>query len=880
MSTMNKKIIKQKFLNIMIFVAFFLVIILVAMNSIILKKCIHEEVMVERNKTYCERLSKQILDASDTMTNEMRYFVITQKMSHLDNYWKERYETKSFEKAIGELEKEGLSEEELVLLNDIKRNSELVMHAEVRAVKLIVATQKKEVQVPEIVDSFILNVEDENMNDEEKIRKAQEILFDGEYSSEKETIRQKIEKFQSTMENRLEAELESAEEVTDFALRVQTGLLCIISAILVFIFVMVYHYFTKPIVNYSFQLDRFSTDSEIQYSKVLYPEGSVEMQIFAQRFNEVLNEMQKASQAKSQFLANMSHEIRTPLNTLSGYRFLLEQTELNDEQYEYVMAMKKADDMLQQNVNNILDYSKLSMSKLQVERVEFNLWEMLDGLETVFRYSAVEKGIYLHLKRDKQVPMMVKGDMVKLRQILVNLIGNAVKFTSEGGVTVSVSVGENKKKEQEYYEGLSNIEGKTRAMFWLKIVVADTGIGIPKKDWERVFQPFEQSDGSTPRHYGGTGLGLSICRKLTNLLGGQLYLIERSQGSCFVLDMPMKRLSSAAEDSKLQVYDTELQLPQYKEKNVLLVEDNLINQKMEKKVLSMFGLKVDTASSGTMAVEQGMKKKYDMIFMDIHMEDMDGYQALEEIRKGEKNRTTPSVALTADVEKKTIKRCVIEMDGYLLKPLRIEKIPVILRKFFGETKEKIFVKESRENIGSQAYQIDILPQEMIKLFPIRHEKDILSLPDLVKNDRKKLKEKIHMLKGVTATLKLEKLHQMLVEVETMIKTGTDISNVEEKIQYIIELYYKDFKKDAPVEEIPETNEIESKNVFEAVKANLIRLLKKGDFEAMEIWKQYEKMFEYYMERSTYEQLKNLVIKMQFKEAYTCLCAVNKEDVYV
>ncbi|MBQ4529245.1 MAG: response regulator [Lachnospiraceae bacterium] len=867
---MNKKIIKQKSLNAMIFVAFFLVIILVAMNSIILKECIHEEVTVERNKTYCEHLSKQILEASDAMTNEMRYFVITQKTSHLDNYWKERYETQSFEKAIEELENENLSNNERVLLNDIKRNSELVMHVEVRAIKLILSAQEKDIQVPDIVDNFILNVEDETMSKEEKIHKAQEILFDGEYSSEKETIRQKIEKFQLTMVNRLEAELNSAEEMTDFALSVQTGLLCVISAILLFILFMVYQYFAKPITNYSFQLERFSTDSEMEYSKVLYPEGSVEMQIFAQRFNEVLSEMQKASQAKSQFLANMSHEIRTPLNTLSGYRFLLEQTDLNEEQYEYVMAMKKADDMLQQNVNNILDYSKLSMSKLQIERMEFNLWEMLEELETVFRYSAVEKGIYLNLIRDKKVPMMVKGDMVKLRQILINLIGNAVKFTSEGGVTVSVNVGESQKIEQEYYEGFSKSAQKARSMFWLKIVVTDTGIGIPKKDWERIFQPFEQSGGSTPRHYGGTGLGLSICRKLTSLLGGQLYLIERSQGSCFVLDMPMKRLSSLKEEGKMQIYDTGLQLPQYKDKKVLLVEDNIINQKMEKKIFAMFGMQVDTASSGKMAIEKGEKNQYDLIFMDIHMENMDGYQALDEIRAREKNRNTPTIALTADVEKKTIKKCVLEMEGYLLKPLRIEKIPPILRKIFGETEVKIDVKGNLEE--SQVSNLNILPQEMVKLFPIRHEKDILSMQELFQSDLIKFRELVHMLKGVTATLKLEELNQAFVSVEKMVKSGDVSQKIENKIQEIQEIYNQEFQEEKQNfnEEPEESSEIENRNVFEAVKSNLLKMLKKGDFEAIEIWKNYEKVFEFYMEKGKYQKLKNHIIRMQFKEAYACL----------
>lgn len=859
---MNKRIIKQKSLNIMIVVAFLLVILLVGISFILIKKCVHEEVMVERNKIHCERLSKQILDASDTMTNEMRYFVITQKLTYLDNYWQERYESKSFEDAIEELKKENLSDNELVLLNDIERNSELVMHAEVRAIKLIIAASDEEIQVPDVVESFILNVEDEAMSKEEKIHKAQEILFDGEYSSEKETIRQKIEKFQETMDSRLEAELTSAEELTDFALSVQTVLLCIISIILVFIFVMVYNYFTKPITNYSLQLERFSTDSEIEYSKVLYPEGSAEMQIFAERFNEVLIEMQKASQAKSQFLANMSHEIRTPLNTLSGYRFLLEQTKLNDEQYGYVEAMKKADDMLQQNINNILDYSKLSMSKSQIERVEFNLWEMLEGLETVFRYSAVEKGIYLHLKRDAKVPMLVKGDMAKLRQILINLIGNAVKFTSEGGVTISVNASETVNKEPISLGA---------EMIILEIVITDTGIGIPKKDWDRIFQPFEQSGDTTSRYYGGTGLGLSICRKLTNLLGGQLYLIERSVGSCFVLNMPVKKIS-AGEDSQLKAGMEKNFLPQYMGKKVLLVEDNLINQEMERKVFSMFGLTVETASSGTMAIQMGQEQSYDMIFMDIHMQDMDGYHALEEIRKKQMNRNTPCIALTADVEKRTLKRCVLEMDGYLLKPLRVEKIPAVLMKFWGEAKTSLELAKGRSSEVSKLQELEILPYEMVRLFPIRHEGDILSLEEAYENDRLRFRKLVHMLKGVTGTLKLKELNEAIILLETMEKEGREDTTIKKQLGLVLKLYDQLFPKTEQDTEETEhmENEAENRNVFYAVQDNLVRMLKKGDFEATEIWKKYEKIFEFYMEKQKYEKLRKYMILMQFKEAYDCL----------
>ncbi len=208
---------------------------------------------------------------------------------------------------------------------------------------------------------------------------------------------------------------------------------------------------------------------------------------------------------------------------------------------------------------------------------------------------------------------------------------------------------------------------KDGRLFWLTITVADTGIGIPKEDWARIFRPFEQSERNTSRKYGGTGLGLSICRKLTQIMGGQIYLTERSAGSCFVVKIPLRTADTDCIPE--HILDDGTLFPQYPQRKVLLVEDNAINQKMEKKILELFGLQVHAASSGSEAMKKCAEEEYELIFMDIHMEDTDGYTAAARIRSFGKNMITPVIALTADVEKENLRRCLLEMDGYVLKPI-------------------------------------------------------------------------------------------------------------------------------------------------------------------------------------------------------------------
>lgn len=878
---MKKKLVKQKTLNTMIFLVLLLVLVFVIINTVILRQYMHREVKAERNKSRCEMLCREILDASDSMTNEMRCFVVTGNVKYLDNYWKERYVTKSHDDAIAKLEKTNLTEKEREMLTDIKSNLDLLMNVEIRAIRLATDAGHIDAALPQTVNSYVLNIEDSRMDEEQKADKAKEILFNGDYTFEKETIRQRIEKFQEVIQTRQEKELTVSEHRTDIVLGIQEILLFIISAILILIFILVYRYFTLPVVHYSHQLETYRGSSE-ENPVLLSPEGSSELRMFARKFNEVSRGMQEASKAKSEFLASMSHEIRTPLNTLSGYRFLLGQTKLDAEQREYVEAMEKADILLQQNIGNVLDYSRLSADMSRLERTEFDIWELLDSLETIFKYRAEEKGLYLRMTKSENLPRFVKGDMGKVRQVLTNLIGNSVKFTAKGGITVQAEKSSSASFRAEgealkYYDFLNESMKKDGRLFWLTITVADTGIGIPKEDWARIFRPFEQSERNTSRKYGGTGLGLSICRKLTQIMGGQIYLTERSAGSCFVVKIPLRTADTDCIPE--HILDDGTLFPQYPQRKVLLVEDNAINQKMEKKILKLFGLQVHAASSGSEAMKKCAEEEYELIFMDIHMEDTDGYTAAARIRSFGKNMITPVIALTADVEKENLRRCLLEMDGYVLKPIHAGKLPAVLKEFLGAP--AAFIR-SEHTYPSREEE---MMQDMRRQFFKYHEADIRQLVSLAAEDnREALKKKAHMLKGLTAALQMELLNKRIVCLEQMLHETAEKEVLERQTGAIAEEYRKEYQNSASQQSlshlaVPQNAE-ENAEEYRSAAFELCRMLEYADFAALEFWKQKEEIFRGNMERETFDRLQSNMEQMKFQAALGILnsCEERKEGI--
>ena len=373
----------------------------------------------------------------------------------------------------------------------------------------------------------------------------------------------------------------------------------------------------------------------------------------------------KANEAKSAFLANMSHEIRTPMNGIIGMIEMISRTSPNDKQAKFITTAQRSADSLMIIINDILDFSKIEAGELAIENVEFDLAQFMGNFVQEQRFQAQEKGLWLKSKAAGEKYTKVVGDPHRLKQILNNLLANAIKFTENGGINIQYNV---------------VIEEDALS---LNVAISDTGIGISESAMPRLFDSFSQADMSTTRKYGGTGLGLAISKQLCELMGGDISVESTlGQGSTFrfVVKLSAPQIREGA--NSVKHVETE---PQSFDLNVLLAEDNAINQQVMLAILTNLGIEVELANDGVEAIERLSKQKakhYDLIFMDCQMPNVDGYEATRRIREGhagDENKKIPIVALTAHAMDSEKQRCLdAGMDEYLTKPVNLASLKAIL----------------------------------------------------------------------------------------------------------------------------------------------------------------------------------------------------------
>ncbi|MBP7809196.1 MAG: response regulator [Bacteroidia bacterium] len=385
-----------------------------------------------------------------------------------------------------------------------------------------------------------------------------------------------------------------------------------------------------------------------------------EAKVFAELATEIAEEAKSnaeeatrvaedAVKSKQQFLSNMSHEIRTPMNAIIGFTKVVLKTDLNVKQKEYLTAIKISGDALIVLINDILDLAKVDAGKMTFVQTPFKMALSLSAMLHLFETKIHEKNLLLVKEYDKNIPEVLVGDPVRLHQIVLNLVSNAVKFTSKGTITVGVR--------------LLNEDSESAT---LEFSVADTGIGIPKNKIEKIFENFQQATSGTSRLYGGTGLGLAIVKQLVEPQGGSIKVESKvGYGSTFSFILPFKKTNVEAElETELMELDEEI-----KNIKVLVVEDIALNQLLMRTLLDDFGFKCTIASNGKIATEKLQNQTFDVILMDLQMPEMNGFEATEYIRNTLK-LDIPIIALTADVTSVDLAKCkAVGMNDYIAKPV-------------------------------------------------------------------------------------------------------------------------------------------------------------------------------------------------------------------
>jgi len=480
--------------------------------------------------------------------------------------------------------------------------------------------------------------------------------------------------------------------------------------------------------------------------------------------------LKEASKIQEQFVANISHEIRTPMNAILGFAGLLQKTGLDKNQQEYVRSIRSSAENLLTIINDILDLSRIESGMMHIEYLPFNLRELLDSLATMMNVKAKSRNLYLTTEIDQSIPRTLKGDAVRLTQILINLLGNALKFTHDGGVSIKAECAEMK---NEFVS--------------VRFVISDTGIGIESAKQKTIFERFHQAQPETTRRYGGTGLGLSIVKQLVEIQNGTISVSsEPGKGSIFTVVLPYQ-VSNEDEVTGVVPSSVSVAEPLLKKIKILVAEDNLMNQKLLQHLLAQWEIDFDMVCNGAEAVRALHESpgKYAMLLMDIQMPEMDGYTATEKIRH-ELNLQIPIIAMTAHALAGEREKCIVAgMDDYISKPLNEEELYKLINKY------------ARANLSNHTSVIDleylkilskgdeIFEKNMIRSFSIQMPEELNRLKSsILDKDYKQIGTIAHNMKSTVSFMGLNQLTPLLQQIEQECKRQNGISRISDNFTLI------------------------------------------------------------------------------------------------